>query len=235
MADRLRKIRNAERASHLAVYSSAELYRKGSWLEKPVRTVMELLPLFRQYQQLRVLDLGCGVGRNSIPIAQRFESIACTIDCVDILEYAIEKLDENAKQYAVMSSIRGIVSPIEDYQIEQDFYDLILAISALEHVDCKETFVRKLEQLKVGTRTGGIVCLVINSNVVEREQETGKELPPQFEVNLPTGEITALLGAIYEDWESIKQTIVHQCYDIPREQVMASLETDVVTFVARKL
>ena len=94
-------IRNKEAESHLKMYSENELFSGDGWLGKPVKTVVDLLPIFAYKKEITALDLGCGVGRNCIPIAQFFSDKHCTIDCVDILEYAIEKLVDNAKKYAV--------------------------------------------------------------------------------------------------------------------------------------
>lgn len=105
MSERLDLIRKAEAESHTQAYTSHSLFSPGSWLAKPVKTVMELLPLFEGYTNFRALDLGSGVGRNSIPVAQHFSSIPCRVDCVDILELAIAKLNENAKQYGVENCI----------------------------------------------------------------------------------------------------------------------------------
>ncbi len=44
--DRMEAIRNAERESHTQAYTSYTLFEQGTWLAKPVRTVMEILPLF---------------------------------------------------------------------------------------------------------------------------------------------------------------------------------------------
>ena len=95
MESQLQQIRHAEELSHTEMYNSFALFAPGSWLAKPVRTVLELLPLFDGYSSFRALDLGCGVGRNSIPIAQHFQNTPCRVDCVDILPLAIEKLMEN--------------------------------------------------------------------------------------------------------------------------------------------
>ena len=43
-----------------------------------------------------------------------------------------------------------------------------------------------------------------------------------------------LLEKTFAGWKVIKHTIVHQKYDIPRENGIADLETDVVTYVVRK-
>ena len=234
MSERLNIIRKAEAASHTQAYTGHALFSPGSWLAKPVKTVMDLLPLFEGYTAFRVLDLGSGVGRNCIPVAQHFSGIPCRVECVDILELAIAKLNENALQYGVENCIRGIVSSIDDYEIAADSYDLILAVSALEHIASQSAFEKKLAEIRDGLHHGGIACLIVNSGVVEHDKATRQELLPQFEVNLPTSQMQDLLENTFAGWKIIKHTIVHQKYDIPRENGIADLETDVVTYVARK-
>ena len=195
---------------------------------------MDLLPLYEGYTDFRALDLGCGVGRNCIPVAQHFRSIPCRVDCVDILELAIAKLNENAQQHAVENCIQGILSSIDDYEIDANSYDLIMAISALEHIASRSAFEKKLTEIRDGLRQGGIACLIVNSGVIEHDKATGNELLPQFEVNIPTSQMQDLLENTFAGWQVIKHTIVHQKYDIPRENRIADLETDVVTYVVRK-
>lgn len=167
------KIREAERASHIEIYSTAKLFESGSWLQKPVKTVLDILPMFENYTELNVLDLGSGVGRNCIPIAQKFSDIFCRIDCVDILDFAIKELENNSIKYNVEKSINGIVSSIDNFTIEENHYDFILAVSALEHIDSEEAFEKKLTEIQRGTRENGIVCMIINSEVNEKNKETG--------------------------------------------------------------
>ena len=195
---------------------------------------MDLLPLYEGYTDFRALDLGSGVGRNCIPVAQHFRSIPCRVDCVDILELAIAKLNENAQQHAVENCIQGILSSIDDYEIDANSYDLIMAISALEHIASRSAFEKKLTEIRDGLRQGGIACLIVNSGVIEHDKATGNELLPQFEVNIPTSQMQDLLENTFAGWQVIKHTIVHQKYDIPRENRIADLETDVVTYVVRK-
>jgi len=70
--------------------------------------------------------------------------------------------------------------------------------------------------------------------VVEHDKLTGKEVPPQFEVNLPTDEMEGLLQEAFSGWQIIKHTTVYQKYDIPRQWGISALETDVVTYVVRR-
>ncbi len=233
--ERLKKIREAEKESHVSAYTQTELYTPGSWLQKPIKTVLDILPLFSDYKELRVLDLGGGVGRNCIPIAQIYHGIDCEIECVDILDVAIEKLNENSRKYGIEKQIQGIISPIEHFVIKEEYYDFIMAVSALEHIDSESSLKKKLQEISMGLRAGGVVCLVMNSEVVEQDKESGEKLLPQFEVNLKTEELQKLLAEHFEGWQVLKQTVSKQRYDIPRENRIVDLSTDVVTYVARKV
>lgn len=234
MKNRLTRIRESERNSHIKIYTNEKLYQTDSWLKRPIKTVQEIVPFFDGYEKLRVLDLGCGVGRNSIYFAQQFQTIDCLVECVDLLDVAIEKLLENAAEYNVTSNIKGIINSIEAYKIQNDSYDLIMAISALEHLDTKDSFLQKLLEIRDGVRKNGIVCLVINSDIAEMCVETNKSVDSQFEVNLPSETIRNILYEIFYGWEILKTTVVAQQYEIPREYYTSRLNTNVITYVARK-
>lgn len=235
MNSRIEKIRDSERKSHTSIYSSETLYSSDSWLKKPIKTVQELVPHFKGYNNLRVLDLGCGVGRNSIFIADKFAENGCRIDCVDILDIAIDKLQVNADELGVSDCIHGFVDTIEHYPITIGTYDLIIAVSALEHVESKEIFLNKLREIRDGIKPDGIVCLVINSDVREKNKETLEDLEPQFEINLSTKELQSCIDDIFSEWDTIKRTVSYQEYDIPRDDVTSHLTTNVVTYVGQKL
>ncbi len=227
-------IREAERKSHEEVYSTAKLFEKGSWLQKPVKTVLDILPLFEEYEALSVLDLGCGVGRNSIPIAQAFQKAKCIIDCVDILDMAIDKLNYYSDEYGVSDSINGIVSSIDDFEIKKNGYDFILSVSSLEHINSENAFINKLYEICNGIKENGVVCLIVNSEISETDKQSGKPIEPQFEVNLKTDKLVSLFQHVFNGWQVLKTTVVNQRYDIPRNDCIADLTTNVVTCVARK-
>lgn len=230
----IESIREAERKSHEEIYSTAKLFEKGSWLQKPVKTVLDILPLFDGYEELIVLDLGCGVGRNSIPIAQVFKKADCRIDCVDILEMAIDKLNFYSSEYGVSDSINGIVSSIDDFEIEKNGYDFILSVSSLEHINSETAFIGKLYEIRNGIKENGVVCLIVNSEVCETDKQSNKPLEPQFEVNLKTDKLISLFKDVFKGWQFLKSTVVNQRYDIPRNDCIADLTTNVVTCVVRK-
>ena len=111
----------------------------------------------------------------------------------------------NAK---IPAHINGIITSIEEYEIQRNSYDFIMAISALEHIDSQDSFQRKLLEMKDGVRKNGIVCLIINSNIAEACLETNNPMEAQFEVNLPTETVQTLLNEIFWDWEILKTSVV---------------------------
>lgn len=232
--DSITSIRAQEAQSHIAQYSSAKLYEQGSWLQKPVKTILDILPYFSSYDDIRILDLGCGVGRNSIAIARFFQDRDCMIDCVDILVFAIRRLLEYAKEYSVLPLIRPYHSPIDDFPIPPESYHWILAVSALEHMDSETTFRSKLEQIRDGICENGIVSLILNSEVAEWDKVSGAPRTAQFEVNLPTQRLVSILKTTFSQWDEQKLTVKEQVYEIPREHGSSILRSNVVTFVAKK-
>ena len=235
MSDRIEAIREAERKSHTEIYSTAKLFEKGSWLAKPVKTVMDLLPMLKEKNPVTILDLGCGVGRNCIPLAKELSENNCKTDAVDILEFAIEELTVNSKNHGVHESINPIVSSIDDFVIEPDKYDLIIAVSALEHVSSEKVFQKKLHEINDGLKQGGIVCLIANSEVTETDKSVNSRVDHQFEVNIKAEEMISLLNGAFENAELLKVSVSEQNYDIPRENFISALSTKVVTFVAQKV
>ncbi len=230
--NRLEEIRRAEAQSHTAAYESLELYAPGSWLSKPVRALEALLPLYAEKRGLRVLDLGSGVGRNAIACAQCLPS--ATVECVDILPMAIEKLQENAENFGFSRQIKGIAAPVDSFPVEAGGYDIILAASVLEHLDAKESAIRKMQEIAEGIRPGGAVLIVMNTGVREWDTKTGEPMLPQFEVNIPPEEVRALLAEFFRGWEVLWDKCIHYEYPVPRGERVAVISSEVVTFTARR-
>ncbi|MBY0206211.1 hypothetical protein H7T88_23630 [Paenibacillus cucumis Kampfer et al. 2016] len=62
----------------------------------------------------------------------------------------------------------------------------------------------------------------MSTSVEEKEIQTGRQIEPLIELNLPTSEVMALLEQAYEGWnilfqEHVTQTIQEEKYDKPTE------------------
>ncbi len=231
---RIDSIRKKEAGSHRKTYSENELFVGDGWLGKSVKTVTELFPRVKSSCDINILDLGCGVGRNSIPAAQYFSDKGCLIDCVDILEDAIVKLKENAQKYSVAGSINGIVSAVEDFVIKQDHYDLVIAVSVLEHLDSEKSFEKKLLEMRNGLKPGGVACIIMNTDISEKEKATGNRLEPQFELNFETDTALNMIRKVFNGFGVLKETVREQYYEVPRGNIISLLKSRVVTFAAKR-
>ncbi|MGD6888190.1 class I SAM-dependent methyltransferase [Bacillus mobilis] len=232
--NRIDHIRNEEKKYHDLCYEQYKLFETGSWLYKPVKNVMDLMDYFEGKNNLQVLDLGSGVGRNSIPIARKIKNTSGTVICVDILDSALTKLQTYSKEHDVFEVIKTEQAAIENYYIQPNSYDYIVAVSSLEHVKSEEDLRNVLHSMKKGTKTGGINCLIINSNIQEINLHTKEELDALIEINLPTEDMLHLLKSIYNDWQEIKVEIKELSYDIVRNERHIQLKTNAITFVFQK-
>ncbi|EJR23399.1 MULTISPECIES: class I SAM-dependent methyltransferase [Bacillus] len=232
--NRIDYIRQEEKKYHDLCYEQYKLFEAGSWLYKPVKTVMDLMNYFEGQNKLQVLDLGSGVGRNSIPIAQIIKNYNGTVTCVDLLDSALTKLKIYSKEHDVFEVIKTEQAEIENYHIDSNAYDYIVAVSSLEHVKSKEAFKKVLHSMKQGTKNGGINCLIINSNIQEIVLKTNEEVKALIEINLPTEEMIRLLKSIYKRWKEVKVEIKELAYNIVRNERHIQLKTNAITFVVQK-
>ncbi|MCU5330919.1 MULTISPECIES: class I SAM-dependent methyltransferase [Bacillus] len=232
--NRIDYIRNEERKYHDLCYEQYKLFETGSWLYKPVKTVLDLMDYFEGQTNLQVLDLGSGVGRNSIPIAQKIKNASGTVTCVDLLDSALTKLQTYSKEHDVFEVIKTEQAAIENYYIAPNTYNYIVAVSSLEHVQSEEDFKKVLHSMKKGTKIGGINCFIINSNIQEIDLHTNEELVALIEINLPTEDMLHLLKSIYKEWQEIKIEIKELAYNIVRNEREIQLKTNAITFVFQK-
>lgn len=227
--------RKSERKYHDELYNNTTLFSKGSWLEKPVGLVINSFKSQLEYKNndVNVLDLGCGVGRNCIPIAKMIKNIG-SVTCVDLLESALSKLEKYAKEYQVKNVIIPVLADVQNYIIEKNKYDFIFSVSCIEHVPSKKTLKQVIKRIIRGTKFNGSNCLMMYSNVSWIDKLTNKNVQPLIELNLNTNNTLAMLKQLYNDWD-LKELSVK-----PWETVMSQnnreivFKTDCISLVARK-
>ncbi|MBA2937308.1 class I SAM-dependent methyltransferase [Paenibacillus sp. CGMCC 1.16610] len=232
MNDLFNRARHKEMEYHDKFYAETELFLPGSWLSRPVKVVLDILTQI-QKDNIQVLDLGCGVGRNSIPIAQSIQAYKGKIYCIDLLPSAIQLLEQNAEKYEVTDTIISQVIDVENFLINKNTFDYIVACSCLEHVSSKAAFQDKLEEMKAGTTVGGINCILMSTEVKEIDLLTGEEREGLIELNLSTEKVFAYLREVYVDWnitieKSVQQEIKEE---IDGREII--FKSNWITFVAQ--
>ncbi len=88
--------------------------------------------------------------------------------------------------------------------------------------------------MKEGTKSDGMNCLIINSNIQEIDLHTNEELDALIEINFPTEDMIHLLKTIYKEWKEIKVEIKELVYNIVRDERHIQLKTNAITFVVQK-
>ncbi|MCI1858868.1 MAG: class I SAM-dependent methyltransferase [Sporolactobacillus sp.] len=234
MMNRLAQIRASEKAYHDHYYGHHHLFEEGSWLHKPALTVMALQHRFIDREPLRVLDLGCGVGRNSIPIAQTFKNPRSEVVCVDLLASAIEKLQQNSRAFGVATLLRAYRTDIADFPIAPSSYDYIVAVSSLEHIASEQRLEEVLRRIKTGTKNAGAVCLILNTDVEEIDTQTGRALTPMVEIRLSAERACRLLKKIFTGWEEKTVAVKPLEFHILRHDKPVLMKTASLTFAAVK-
>ncbi|MCG7344878.1 class I SAM-dependent methyltransferase [Sporosarcina sp. ACRSL] len=232
---RIGLIRKEEKKYHDFCYENYKLFEEGSWLYKPVKTVMDLLPLFKSKENIRVLDLGSGVGRNSIPIAQEIKEKNGQVVCVDLLDSALDKLKLYSEEYEVKEVIKPQKADIGHYKIKKNEYDYIVAVSTLEHVESEDIFESVIRQMALGTKNEGINCIIVNSEVEEIDIKSNQRLDVMMEINLKTEDMINRLDRIYDGWEILNNWVKPFEYKIVRDEKDVLLKTNAITYVVRKI
>ena len=196
-------ISQTSKVYHSSYYARHALFEKGSWLEQCEPEVLNIVNNnLSDDKPIKILDLGCGVGKNAIPISRILKQRA-TITCVDILPTAITTLKKNAQKFSVSSAITGIVSPIESYPIPTSSYDLILANSVLMFLDTRDAVKSVLEDMIHGTKNDGINYISLSCDVSERDMTTQKIEPNITELPFSFEETRTWLQTIYIGWKCI--------------------------------
>lgn len=232
--NRIEFIRKEEKQYHDACYENYRLFEVGSWLYKPVKTVIDLIPLFENQKNIRVLDLGAGVGRNSIPLAQAIKKNNGKVICVDLLDSAINKLKQYRAEYDVEDVILIDKADIGNYKVKSENFDLIVAVSSLEHVRSEVVLDSVLLLMEKGTKKNGVNCLIVNSDVEEMDLETSNKLDALMEVNISTTDMIKKLEAVYFGWEVLNKMVKPLQYNITRNGKSVLLKTNAITYVVRK-
>lgn len=104
----------------------------------------------------KVLELGCGPGRNAIYFAEK----GCLIDAVDLSQESIQWATERAKEKNV--NINFICSNIFDLQIEEGTYDIVYDSGCFHHI-APHRRMSYINLVKKALKPGGyfaITCFV---------------------------------------------------------------------------
>jgi ubiquinone/menaquinone biosynthesis C-methylase UbiE len=194
------RAKERENNYHNKLYVEHKLFRSGTWLARPLSFVTDSFGLMKGRENAVVLDLGSGIGRHSIPLAEYVGSEGHVI-CIDRLSSAILGLEENAKRYFVRDKIIPVISDIDMRPFTPSSFDFVLSISCLEHVPTVRKFAELIRKLQFGTKKNGVHCFSILMDNKWYDDNTLEKLDPLVELELDSPETKCLLKKLYKDWK----------------------------------
>ena len=151
------------RKSTSDIHLEAQLWEKEYGTYKVIPSSTRALPskallLFSEILDFshitRVLDAGCGIGRNSVYLAQK----GCEVHAVDISQIALNTLRDAALKAGVLEKITIYNTPLrESFPFGQDTFDLVVDSYVFCHFtdeDLKQNYRKELCRV---TKPGMIV------------------------------------------------------------------------------
>lgn len=192
---------------HENYYSSHKLFKDG-WLAQPDEEIANIAKFLSAIEDARALDIGCGVGRNAIALAQAIRSFGGRVFACDMLASAIEQLVGYAQEMGVSDSVVGSCADMDALEIDPSFYDAIMAISVIEHSGSVEGVRRLLRQMIGGTRPGGVNRVTVSTDRRVTACDTGEDVPTGVETPMSKEIVVSMLREEYSGWRFEKLSLV---------------------------
>jgi 2-polyprenyl-3-methyl-5-hydroxy-6-metoxy-1,4-benzoquinol methylase len=161
------------------------------WGREP-GSVLTQLDGLQRLNNLDVLDLGCGEGKNAAWLADR----GCRVLAIDVSEYALE----NARRLWQTTQVTWAHQDVSELTWRRrNAYDLIIAYGLMHCLRDREQVSLIISAMKYSTRTGGVIVLVAFN---DRSQDLSAAHPGFDPLLLSHSEYEHLLA----DWELIIST-----------------------------
>lgn len=145
--------------------------------------IFDLIPMLPS--RAKILDLGCGDGRNALPLARA----GFDVTAIDLSQVGIHKLNTLAERENL--SIQTAVADMTTFKIPRD-YDLIISQGCLHFVE-RRHWEQLIQDFKDHTKLHGFNAITVFTN----------EIPPPPELTdlcvgmFPEGE----LYTMYSEWD----------------------------------
>lgn len=130
---------------------------------------------FKTGQPLKIADIGCGSGAQTITLAQNIEG---HITAVDLFPEFLDKLNANSKELGLQNKITTLEKSMDDLPFANEEFDIIWSEGAIYNIGF-ETGVKKWKEY---LKPGGYIALseitwITNTRPNEIEEHWNKEYP----------------------------------------------------------
>lgn len=217
---------------HEDFYAHHELFKEGSWLYRPAPFVLRSFEVIQSTRPMRAVDLGSGVGRHTIPVAQRLPRGSYVVG-LDLLPSAAALLSRNARAAGLTDIIQPVVADLGQVALSPGSVDLLVSVSALEHAADLVALEGVLRHCQEATRPSGLHCLIIGTEKVEIAAGTTSR-PARVEFPLSREDAEQLFARLYSSWEWLDYSAAVLGVDEKRDGEAYTLRTTNIRLLARR-
>ena len=161
------------------------------WGTTPGSYVSLLAKLFPDFRNLRVLDVGCGEGKNAAFLAVN----GASVDALDISSLAIRN---GRRQWPHVDSIKWILGDVGFVPLPTAYYDIVVAYGLLHCLKDEDQIRMTVGRLQNATAFGGY-------NVVCTFNDLHQELAEAHPGFTPCLLSHRALTAAYASWEILAE------------------------------
>ena len=157
--------------------------------EEEVEELLSLVP----YQGRAVLDLCCGPGRHSVPLARR----GLTVTGVDRSPFLLGKAEERAREAGLR--VEWVQSDMRDF-VRPGAFDLAINMfTSFGYFDDKDDDLLVLRHLRESLRPGGFLVMELSA-----KEWLAEGFHPTTSEELPDGSLLVERHEIIDDWSRIR-------------------------------
>lgn len=184
-----------------------ESYKSCScfWGKKPANNVQRIPELFDKLSNLKVLDAGCGEGKNSAFIGQ----LGIEVYSVDISKVAIEKAKNLWKD---INCITWENFDLTKLDFKPSSFDIIVSTGSLHCLSSKDEITDMMQKFKYWTKPGGINIISSFNNRQQDLSGHGKSFSPCL-IDHETYKLSYKDWKLYESSDTLLEDI-HPDYNI---------------------
>ncbi len=121
----------------------------------PHQDIVRVSEVFKEYKVKKVLDLGCGAGRNLVFLAKRKFEMAG----LDLAPESLKLIKKNLKKDNIKADLK-VGSFFDRLSYKDEFFDALISVQALQHGTEKQ-IRRAIHEIRRVLKPGGIMFITL--------------------------------------------------------------------------